>query len=259
MLLALGSRLGITASVGIWRQAGLWCTVAAAYYLAAQLGFRLRLPSSGISFLWPPTAILSAILLSIATRSWTVAMAGALAGHAIAHSIDGLPPFTWLAQFGANALQATLGAGLARYLSVGPAGFSTFRNVAAFVTGVVLVAPAIASMVAARLYVSMGWSATFAAAWSSRELSSVLAALTFTPPLVVAIDRLKRMDRGEPGQRIGSWVPIFSCVLFVIALAAAQYTLTHDTGLTGLSATDRHCGQRRAVDAAGRPLRGKPG
>ena len=77
MQLALGSTFGVITSTNLRRHALLAGAVAAAYYFGSLLGFALRLPPTGISFLWPPTAILSAILLSISPRSWPIAIAGA--------------------------------------------------------------------------------------------------------------------------------------------------------------------------------------
>jgi two-component system sensor histidine kinase UhpB len=242
MLLALGTTSRRIAGTTIWRTAGIALGVALAYYLGALLGFSLRLPSSGISFLWPPTAILTAILLSLAPRSWLAANLGAFAAHAIAHSADGLPTSTWLVQFAANCLQATLGAGLARSLYSGPIGFSNLRSVVVFVFAVVLVAPSVASMIAANVYVSMGWSATFGAAWRSRELSNILAALTFTPLVMVAIARFRHERAGGSAPSppaIGWRVPLLSAAILVIGLMAGEYALDDHSKLPGVTPADR--------------------
>ncbi len=241
MLLALGRTLGLAFDATIWRKAGIGIGVALAYYAGAQLGFSLRLPSSGISFLWPPTAILTAILLSIAPRSWLAANLGAFAAHALAHSADGLPASTWLVQFAANCFQATLGAGLARSLYSGPIRFSNLRSVVVFMFAVVLVAPAVASMIVANAYVSMGWSATFGSAWRARELSSVLAALTFTPLVMVALTRVRHESIGgnAPSLDTGWRVPLLSCALLVIGLMAGEYALHNDSQVPGVTPADR--------------------
>jgi two-component system sensor histidine kinase UhpB len=255
MLLALGSTLGVVTNSNLRRHILLACAVAAAYYLGSLLGFALRLPPTRISFLWPPTAILTAILLSIPARSWLIAVAGAFAAHAVAHSLDGIPTSTWLVQFSANCLQATLGAWLARSIDAGPVPFASFRSVTAFVIGVVLVAPAVASLVAAQVYVGMGWSPSFLTAWRTRELSNVLAALTFTPPLVVVIARLRQAgDRLQPGLFVGWRVPLLSCVLMVIATAGGGYAVSPAAAGSGLSAADRLTILQVVIAAAAVPL-----
>jgi integral membrane sensor domain MASE1 len=88
--------------------------VALGYYLGALIGFHLRFPASGISFFWPPTAVLTAALLLSAPRNWWGLMAGAFVAHAAAHSQDGVPLLAWPVQFFANAVQALLAAWLVR-------------------------------------------------------------------------------------------------------------------------------------------------
>ncbi len=255
MQLALGSTFGVDSSTSLRRHARLAGAVAAAYYFGSLLGFALRLPPTGISFLWPPTAILSAILLSISPRSWLVANAGAFAAHAVAHSIDGIPAATWLVQFAANCLQASLGAWLARSIYPGPVLFANFRSVTAFVVGVVLVAPAAASLVSAQAYVSMGWSPTFWAAWRSRELSNVLAALTFAPPLVVMIARFRQGSSGRFGPSAFGWrVPILSCALLVIAIVGGEYAVSAAESAAGLSPADRLTILQTVIAAGAVPL-----
>jgi PAS domain S-box-containing protein len=255
MLLALGSTLGLTTNINWRRHVLLAASVAAAYYLGSLLGFALRLPPTRISFLWPPTAILTAILLSIPSRSWLTAAAGAFAAHALAHSVDGIPATTWLVQFSANLLQATLGASIARSLDAGRAPFASFRSVNAFVIGVVLVAPAVASLVAAHVYVSMGWSPSFGIAWRTRELSNVLAALTFTPPLVVLFARLQKAGEYRSARLPLAWrVPALSCVLMVIATVGGEYAVSPAAEGNGLSAVDRLMMLQVVLAAAAVPL-----
>jgi two-component system sensor histidine kinase UhpB len=254
MLLALGSRFGVVTSTHFRRYVLLAASAAAAYYLGSLLGFALRLPPTRISFLWPPTAILTAILLSIPTRSWPIAAAGAFAAHALAHSVDGIPTSTWLVQFAANCLQAALGAWLTRSIDAG-VPFASLRNVTAFVIGVALVAPAVASLMAAHVYVTMGWSPGFWTAWRTRELSNVLAALTFTPPMMLLIARLRQA--GDPTRAawpVGSRVPLLSCALMVIAVAGGEYAVSPAAEGSGLTAVDRLLMVQVVIAAAAVPL-----
>src|SRR3954471_8146337 len=96
--------------------AGLWppVLVRLAYYLGCLAGFALRYPGSGISFFWPPNAILTASLLLVPSRWWPRVLVGALAAHGIAHSMDGIDVPAWLVMFMGNALQAVLAASVVR-------------------------------------------------------------------------------------------------------------------------------------------------
>src|SRR3954468_6081474 len=87
-------------------RAGPSLVVAVAYYAGCLLGFALRFPASGISFFWPPTAVLTAALLLNPLRTWGWLLLGALAAHAAAHAQNGIPLTAWPIQFLANALQS---------------------------------------------------------------------------------------------------------------------------------------------------------
>src|SRR4051812_1594653 len=103
--------------------AALWppVVVGFAYYLGCLAGFALRYPGSGISFFWPPNAILTASLLLVPTRAWPRVLVGVLAAHGIAHSMDGIDVPAWLVMFMGNALQAVLAASVVRR-DPGPGG-----------------------------------------------------------------------------------------------------------------------------------------
>src|SRR6187200_465268 len=79
--------------------------VGVAYFVGCLVGFGLRFPGSGISFFWPPTAILTATLLLASPRWWPGFLVGSLVAHGIAHSGDGISTTTWLVQFLGNGLQ----------------------------------------------------------------------------------------------------------------------------------------------------------
>src|SRR5215217_7844393 len=72
---------------------GVWppLIVASAYYFGCLAGFALRFPSSGISFFWPPNAVLTAALLLTAPASWLPLLAATFIAHAIAHAQNGVP------------------------------------------------------------------------------------------------------------------------------------------------------------------------
>src|SRR5215216_2361414 len=79
------------------RTHGFWplIIVGCGYYVGCLAGFALRFPSSGISFFWPPTALLAAALLLTAPRSWTGLLASAFVAHGIAHAQAGVPLAAW--------------------------------------------------------------------------------------------------------------------------------------------------------------------
>jgi integral membrane sensor domain MASE1 len=135
--------------------------VAVGYYLGALGGFRLRFPSSGISFFWPPPAVLTAALLLGPRGAWRALLPAAFAAHALAHAQNGVPILAWPIQFLANAVQAMLAAYLVRRSSDARRPFRDLRRATAFIIGACIVAPAVSSLLAASVYVSQGWASSF--------------------------------------------------------------------------------------------------
>ena len=171
-------------SLRLAQRLGPLVVVALAYYAGCLAGFALRFPSSGISFFWPPTAVLTTALLLTAPRSWPALLAAAFVAHAVAHAQDGVPIGAWPLQFFGNGSQALLGALVVRrYSGVTPL-FGDLRRVMTFIAGVCLLAPAAASIVPAYVYVAMGWATDFGQAWQARVLTNAVAALTLVPSLV---------------------------------------------------------------------------
>ena len=156
-----------------------------AYYGGCLVGFALRLPASGISFFWPPTAILTAALLVRGSR-WQSLLIGAFIAHAAAHAQDGVPTFAWVAQFLGNASQAALASLLVlRHSRISPF-LADARSVFIFVVAACITAPVVASLIPAAVYVRLGWAPDFVDAWWARAVANAVASITLVPPLVVA-------------------------------------------------------------------------
>ena len=163
---------------------GIPLAAAAAYYLGCLIGFALRFPSSGISFFWPPTAILTTALLIAVPARWPLLLASTFVAHAIAHSLDGIPIAALSIQYFGNASQALLAAWIIRrYGSL--VLFADLRRVLVFVVGGCLLAPTVASVVPSFAYVSLGWAPDFFEAWRARAVSNTVATLTLVPSLLI--------------------------------------------------------------------------
>lgn len=172
--------------------------MAAAYYVGCLAGFALRFPGSGISFFWPPTAILTAALILVASRSWSLVLAASFAAHAIAHAQDGVPVAYWPVQFLGNTVQALLAALVVRRYSGPGLLFADLHKVLTFIVGACVIAPAIASLISASAYVALGWAPDFAQAWRVRTISNAIAMLTIVPSVVVGLRYLKNRPAGMP-------------------------------------------------------------
>ena len=190
--------------------------VAAGYYLGCLAGFAARFPSSGISFFWPPTALLIAALLLTAQRTWPTLLAAALVAHAVAHAQNGVALATWPIQFLGNAAQAVLAASIVRRRSTGSSLFGDLHTVLTFILGACVVAPAVASLIPAYAYVHLGWATDFAQAWRARTVSNAVATLTVVPSIVMVWQWLAARPRRFP-QRLGEYIVLLIAVLGVHA------------------------------------------
>ena len=157
--------------------------IAVAYYVGCLAGFALRYPSSGISFLWPPNAILLTALLVVGRRHWPMLAVGTLVAHGLAHAQNGVPVPAWFVQFLGNASQAALAAWLLhRFGAV--AVHQNFRTSLVFVVAACIVAPAVASVGPAHVYMTLGWTTGLFEAWRARTVSNGIATLALVPTLL---------------------------------------------------------------------------
>jgi len=199
---------------------------AAAYFAGALVGLEMRLPSATPSILWPPNAILTALMLFVpVSRWWSVLLGGAVAHFAAELGIwsPGLVTFLYVT----NAGEALLAAGLIRYLTDQPSRFDTLREVFVFVIVGGFVAPFISTFFdAGGVWLFNGedyWTV-----WTQRFPSNVLAQLAVVP----AVAGLLNCDYAPgtwPRRRWLDAIGIASGLLLVAAVVSS------DMGRIGLS------------------------
>ena len=162
---------------------GLW--VFAGYYLGCKIGFALTFKPHPVSVLWPPNAVLVAALLLMPPRRWWVVLLAALPAHLAAQLQSHVPPLMILCWFVSNSCEAIIGAGLMRFLVVGPIRFTTLRNVGLFCLCVVFIGPFFSSFLDAAFVVWNHWGHD--SYWELirvRLFSNALAALIIVPLIV---------------------------------------------------------------------------
>ena len=175
---------------------GLAAIVALAIYLSSQAGFLLRLPQSGIGFVWPPNAVLFVALLLV-PESWVVVLAAALVGHVVAHTQDGLPVTIQALEL-LRQRDAGRPGGLAHSAPLGlPLVPGDLRTTGVFL-GAAVAAPIVASLVPAMGYVWSGWAPDFSTAWRARVLSNVITMVILPPVLLLAPSALAELRREAP-------------------------------------------------------------
>lgn len=117
---------------------------ALAYFLAAKVGIAMSLPPEGIVILWPPNAIVLAVLLSVKTARWPIFLAATVVTEVIAD----VPAYPLLAAIGyglVNFSEAALAAALLRRYVPKLPPIASLRDFIAYV----LIGPVLASGVAA--------------------------------------------------------------------------------------------------------------
>ena len=197
---------------------GVPFAAAVAYYLGCLMGFALRFPSSGISFFWPPNAILITALLLAAPVRWPVLLASTFVAHAIAHTQDGLAIAPLSITFFGNASQALLAAWIIRRFGRAVI-FVDLRRVLVFVVGACVLAPAVASVIPSFAYVSLGWAPDFFDAWRARTVSNTMATLTLVPSLLILCRALVVKPVVQP-RRLAEFMGLL-VGLFAVERAAA--------------------------------------
>jgi PAS domain S-box-containing protein len=188
-----------------------------AYYAGAWVGFATAFPGTGISIVWPPNVILLAALLVTPARRWWLYGPAALVAHLLAHAQIGVPPVVMLIQFGGNAVQAVLAALMLRRLT-GTPWRDTLRSTIALIAVAGLVAPALASLLAAPAYVLAGWLPDYAFAWRVRVLSNLVSTLTLAPLLLAVASRGFRGLRDLGPRRVAEFAAVVAGLLVGSAL-----------------------------------------
>jgi PAS domain S-box-containing protein len=184
-------RLGVLPTV-------LFVTVS--IYLATLAGFALRLPNSGIGFVWPPNAILLAVFLLLPTNCWLLVVGAALAGHMAAHTQNGLALGAQAVSFLGNASQALLGAWIMRLYADSKPHLDDLRSAVVFVAAAVA-APLVASIAPAFVYIQLGWAPNVWIAFRARVLSNVTTVLLLAPMIFLAPAAIAELRR-RPGRAV---------------------------------------------------------
>jgi len=163
--------------------------------------------------------ILLAALLVTPARAWWPFVVTALVAHVLAHGQVGVPGVVLFIQFGGNALQAVVATLLLWRLTDTP-WRHTLGSAVALIAVAGIVAPAMASVLAAPAYVLAGWLPDFAVAWRVRVLSNLVSTLTLAPLLIAVAGRGLRELRDVPARRAAEFAAVVIGMLVGGALVA---------------------------------------
>jgi len=169
--------------------------VGVGYYIGAQIGLVFRYPSSLLSAMWPPTAILLAALLLLPKRRWWITIPSVFAAHTFASLPFNYPPGRIFWQFANNFLIASLAALILQRFKTVPFSYDRLAHVCIYLL-VVLIAPAIGTF-SSIFFIRSYFSGNFAGLptfddnhwliWRRMFQSNVLAFVTITPTIFIFI------------------------------------------------------------------------
>ena len=199
------------------RLAGSILLVAAGYYAGGLIGLKLKLMPFGISVIWPPNAILLAALILTPTRRWWLYLLALLPAHLnmVAYFQPEAPLPVMFCQFAGNAGQAVLGALAVRPVLGVPPRLDTLRRMTWFTLLAAIAAPALASVLAASLFMLTGWVENLWITWRMRFLTNVFATLTITPLILLTVTGKMPAFRNVPLRRYAELGLLMAALLAV--------------------------------------------
>jgi PAS domain S-box-containing protein len=200
-----------TATGDTRRLIGIGLAVAAAYVIAARLGFRLAFVAEQITTVWPPTGIAQAALLLWGRSLWPAIWLGAF----VANVGTEAPLWTAAAVATGNTLEAVAAAWiLQRLLGFDPT-LRRARDAVAFIVVAAVMSTAISATIGVTTLCAAAvqpWN-RFSELWSDWWLGDALGALVVAPVIVTAVRAPAvwlRRDRVE------------TCLLVIGAAALSQ-------------------------------------
>jgi signal transduction histidine kinase len=166
--------------------AGFTVFVILAYYLGAKIGINLTFKPHVVSTLWPPNAILLAVLLLTSWNLWPAALLSAFLAHMIVEVQSGVPVPMALCWFISNSFQALLGAFCIRRIAGERLQFDSIRHVNIFIIFAVVIAPFVGSFLdLSFIAINRYGLVDYWKVWRMRFFSNVLATLIIAPVFVM--------------------------------------------------------------------------
>src|SRR5262245_53778701 len=184
------------------RPAAIGLLISAAYFVAAEIGIALTMQPTPVSTLWPPNAVVMAVLLLTPPRLWWAVLLAALPAHLAVELQAGIPLPMVMSWFVSNSIDALIGAGLIRRLSPGPVGFDSFRRYSILVLAT-FVSVGLSSFLDAWFVQLNAFGAVgYWDNWRMRFFSNILATLTLVPLIVGLGAAAMAVSRPTPARRL---------------------------------------------------------
>jgi PAS domain S-box-containing protein len=162
--------------------------VGAAYYFGSLLGYALIFPSSYISIMWPPNAVLLVALLLSPGWQWPWLLLIPLPFHILAQSQFGASLTAASLYYAFNCCIVPLTAVVLRWVGVGDLALSDLRRALVFIAGTTI-AVSVGTLIWSPLIVSLWIGGDLWESWTLVFLSNYLPFLIATPGLVIGLCR----------------------------------------------------------------------
>src|SRR5262245_61746399 len=178
--------------------------IVGGYYAAGVVSLGVPLSASGINFGCLPNAVLLAGLLLTPRRTWWMTLVALVPAHLhlVGHFQAGVPAVVAFVQFAANTAQALLTAViLLRLLGGAPLLYEPL-HMTAFIGIAAIAAPALVSVVVAKVMVSIGWMSDYWFAWRTRLMTQAVGAISLTPLLLLTFGGGRLFPRGIRPARV---------------------------------------------------------
>ena len=162
---------------------------SAGYYVGGIVGLQFNFPPSGITVIWPSTAILLSALLLTPPRYWWMYLLAVVPAHlhlVISFQNPNPSVVVALCQVANNVVEAVLAALVVRHVIGARPRFDSLRKMAAFILLVGIMTNAIACASAVSLFLLTGWAADFWLAWHQRVLAGTFPLITIPPLILLA-------------------------------------------------------------------------
>lgn len=196
---------------------------AAAYWLGTQIGLWLTPEELVVSVMWPPNALLLAVLLLAPVRQWPLYVLAVLPVHLITQGWYGVPLLTSVGWFVTNVSEAVIGASLLQRLRPPRELFQTFVGVLIFFGIAVSGVTALTSFFDAAVVVGTGVGEGYWSVWCHRFASNSLAMLTIVPPIVtIGSGSVTRFRFVRPARYVEAGL-LALAALFVVNLLFARH------------------------------------
>src|SRR6476659_424461 len=161
-----------------------------AYYMATEIAWALCFPNSKVSLLFPPHAVLVAILLLVPTRQWWAYVLATILAHFIATQQAHWPVLYALHCEAFDAVQNVLAAAAIRQFIKSPLNRITLRDGLVFVLIAVIIVPFGTAFWGAAFTISNGFGTRYWVEWRNLGISNGVTAVVLVPALLLVANRL---------------------------------------------------------------------